>query len=109
LTVGLDRYGGQRWTDARAHIEAAADQFQTAVEHFTTAVGRVRRDSVAEPCEQARKKATCFWQATELLSGATFAREQSLHRLAEQFRRDGRKRLQAGTEYGSLADPSALG
>ncbi|MFC6973618.1 hypothetical protein ACFQL1_01385 [Halomicroarcula sp. GCM10025709] len=109
LTAGLDRYTDERWTDARAHIEAAADQFQTAVGHFTTAVGRAETDGITEPCELARQKATCLWQAMEWLSGATFASEQSAELLAAQFRHDGRERLQTAADYGTLAEPTALG
>lgn len=108
LTVGLEQYERGRFTDARAHVEAAADGFGTAVGQFTTAVGVVEREELSEHCERARQKATCLWQAMEWLSGATFASERGADELAERFQERACGRLRTAADYGNVADPGDL-
>ena len=90
---------------ARGSFNDAAAEYEKSVDKFTTALTRADSDPLTETAETARKKSTCLWQAVEWLSGATYAQEQGETERAGQFRRDAEQRLQAATEYGSIASP----
>jgi len=93
---------------ARGSFNDAAVEFEDSVEKFTTALTRADSDRLAERAESARKKATCLWQAVEWLSGATYAQEQGEMARASEYKYDAEQRLQAATEYGSIASPDQL-
>lgn len=94
---------------ARGGFNDAAAEFEDCVDHFTTAARAAAGDGVGGPCERARKKATCLWQAVEWLSGATYASEQDELMQARRYREDAQQRLRAASEYGDLAEPDDLG
>ncbi|GGK81950.1 hypothetical protein [Haloarcula sebkhae] len=93
---------------ARGGFDSAASDFEQSVEEFTTAVREADDNALAELSERARKKATCFWQAAEWLSGMTYASEQGASTQASQYRHDAENRLQAATEYGTVSSPDEL-
>jgi len=108
LTEALERFDEGDTALARGHFNDAATEFEDSVDNFTTASKQAAGDGVQDMTEQARKKATCLWQAAEWLSGATYAREQDAREQASQYRNDARQRLQAAREYGTLRDPSEI-
>ncbi|MDS0258831.1 hypothetical protein NDI56_05415 [Haloarcula sp. S1CR25-12] len=107
-TEALGRFESGHLTLARGGFNDAAGEFETSVDHFTTAVKRAEGDGVADACERARKKATCLWQAVEWLGGSTYASEQGDMTRATQYRNDAQQRLRSAKEYGDLPDPEAL-
>jgi hypothetical protein len=108
VTEALDRFEAGDMALARGGFNDAAAEFEDCVEHFTTAAARATDDSVAEPAERARKKATCLWQATEWLSGAAYAREQAASEQASTYRADAQQRLRAARDFGDLPEPPRL-
>jgi hypothetical protein len=108
LTEALDRFEAGDTTLARGGFNDAATELQTSVDHFRTAASQATSEAVTEPCERARDKATCLWQAVEWLSGATYAAEQGDQSQATRYKNDATQRLQASREYGELADPENL-
>lgn len=93
---------------ARGGFDNAVSDFEASVDQFTTAVREASDDTPAALSERARKKATCFWQAAEWLSGMTYAREQGETTQATQYRNDAENRLQAASEYGTVLHPDEL-
>ena len=107
-TEALDRFEAGDTTLARGGFNDAATELQTSVDHFRTAARQATSDDVTDPCERARDKATCLWQAVEWLSGATYAAEQGDRSQANRYKNDATQRLQASREYGELPDPETL-
>jgi len=108
LTEALERFESGETTLARGGFNDAATDFESSVDHFTTAAKRATSDRVAGPSERARKKATCLWQAVEWLSGATYASEKGEPEQASRYKNDATQRLQAAREYGDLHAPDTL-
>ena len=105
-TEAMERFESGHMTLARGGFDDAADEFEASVDHFTAAVQGAESADVRDACERARKKATCFWQAVEWLSGATYADEQGHTDRAMQYREDAQQRLHAASEHGDLVEPS---
>jgi hypothetical protein len=95
-------------TLARGGFDGAASDFEVSVDQFTTAVREAEAETLAESSERARKKATCLWQATEWLSGMTYASEQGETAQASTYRQDAENRLRAAKEYGTVSSPEEL-
>jgi len=104
----MRRFESGHMTLARGGFNDAAEEFEAAVDHFTRAVGHAESDGVTDTSEQARKKATCLWQAVEWLSGATYANEQGDMSRADRYRTDAQQRLRAAVDCGDLTDPEEL-
>lgn len=104
----MRRFESGQMTLARGGFDDAAGEFEASVDHFTAAVSQADTEEVREACENARKKATCFWQAVEWLGGATYASEQGDMDRATRYRTDAQARLQAASEYGNLAEPDEI-
>ena len=107
-TEAMRRFESGHMTLARVGFDDAAGEFEDSVDHFTAAVSRADSEAVREPCERARKKATCLWQAVEWLGGATYANEQGHMDRATRYRKDAQQRLRAAKTYGDLVDPDEL-
>ena len=107
-TEAMRRFESGHMTLARGGFNDAAGEFETSVDHFTTARSQAASDIVDDTCERARKKATCLWQAVEWLGGATYANEQGDISRANSYRDDAQQRLRAAREYGDLTDPEEL-
>lgn len=107
-TEAMGRFESGHMTLARGGFDDAAGEFEASVEQFTMAVKQADSEAVRDACEQARKKATCLWQAVEWLSGATYANEQGANDQATRYRDDAQQRLLAAKEYGELVAPDEL-
>jgi len=108
LSDALSTVEDGEMTLARGSFDNAATDFEASVDEFTTAVREADDETLADQSEQARKKATCLWQAAEWLSGMTFASEQGDTTQATQYRHDAENRLQAAKEYGTVARPDEV-
>jgi len=104
----MNSFEAGRMALARGGFNDAASEFEDCVDHFTNAARGAESDPVGTPCERARKKATCLWQAVEWLSGATYATEQERTTQAQRYRKDAQRRLKAASDYGDLVGPKDL-
>jgi len=107
-TEAMRRFESGHMTLARGGFDDAAGEFEDSVDHFTTAVAQADSEAVREPCERARKKATCLWQAVEWLGGATYANEKGDMDRATRYRKDAQQRLRAAKAHGELVEPDEL-
>lgn len=108
LTEAMERFEAGDTTLARGGFNDAATELQASVDHFRSAARGATSDRVSDPCQRARDKATCLWQAVEWLSGAAYAAENGDNSRANRYKNDATQRLQASREYGELPDPDAL-
>jgi len=108
LTRAMDCFESNNLALARGGFNDAAAEFEAAVDHFTDAAKQAASEGCQERCEQARKKATCLWQAAEWLSGATYATEQGNETQASRYRDDASQRLRAAGEHGDITAPDTL-
>jgi hypothetical protein len=92
---------------ARAGFNDASEEFDASVDEFTTAKEQAARDDIEAVCERARKKATCYQQAVEWLSVATYAQEKG-QREANRCIEDATDRVRAARDYGTLPRPDEL-
>jgi hypothetical protein len=108
MTDALGQFDDGETTLARSGFNDAATEFEDSVEQFRTAARQATSDHVATPCERARKKATCLWQAVEWLSGATYASEMGDTTRVGRYKNDATQRLEAASDYGELPEPATL-
>jgi len=109
LGAGLKHYAGGQLVDARALFDGASEDFEVAVEQFRNAANTADTPEIREQAETARKKATCFWQGADWLSGATYAQEDDAPDRAQQFREEAEQKLLDAREHGTVAAPAELG
>jgi hypothetical protein len=108
LTEAMSKLDAGETTLARGGYNDAAGEFERSVEQFLTAQQAAESDRIDDAAGTARKKATCYWQAAEWLSGFTYASERGDRTSAATFRHDVRTRLQVASEYDAPTAPAEL-
>jgi hypothetical protein len=108
LTEAINQFENDKTTLARGGFNDAADELQNSVDHFRVAARSATDDGLHAQCELAWYKTTCLWQASEWLSGASYATEQSNQAQAQRFQSDAHDRFKAASEYGAITAPDEL-